>query len=408
MYYVGLAKNETTWHGRVCLAESTNGVDWVKPEAGVVSFRGSTANNIVMQDTLPVFAVAVLHEPSDKQTERRFKALLKVKDAAGQMTVLATYSSDGVHWSPGRDVGLQVDFCGLMRRHGFYYLTGHTGAKNGARKLQVFMTADFDSWPAASAVGFCRTPPGSYDPERGSAGEQVHQGAALWDRGSVVVGVYGQWHGSETNDRRLVSIDLGLIPSTDGLHFHEPVPHFRLVSAAEDDAEVPPAPFRMRVPALMQGQGFANVGAQTLFWYAPWPEINSDGVRLATWDRDRLGYQSAIANLPDPHLVSTALDSQPEILTVWANFTCTPYSHLRVELLSECFKPLPGFSGADACCIHNGGLEVAVVWSTPLSSLSAALTGQGRVRVKISFCGIRREDARFYALYVKRCRVPAG
>ena len=48
----------------------------------------------------------------------------------------------------------------------------------------------------------------------------------------------------------------------------------------------------LNFPALIQGQGFENVGDETLFWYAPWPEEASDGVRVTSWPRDRLGYFS--------------------------------------------------------------------------------------------------------------------
>jgi hypothetical protein len=57
-------------------------------------------------------------------------------------------------------------------------------------------------------------------------------------------------------DRRLASIDLGLVVSNDGLHYDEPKKDFRLVAAAEDGWDKPPAPMPAvpHSPALMQGQ----------------------------------------------------------------------------------------------------------------------------------------------------------
>src|SRR5439155_8820281 len=49
--------------------------------------------------------------------------------------------------------------------------------------------------------------------------EEVHLGAALWNRGNVLVGIYGQWHGHPSGDRRWVGIDLGLALSHDAIHF---------------------------------------------------------------------------------------------------------------------------------------------------------------------------------------------
>ena len=59
-----------------------------------------------------------------------------------------------------------------------------------------------------------------------------------------------------------------------------------------------PIDVTLPVAALMQGQGFENVGDESLFWYTPWPEHVSDGIRVATWIRDRLGYFAPFAMLP--------------------------------------------------------------------------------------------------------------
>ena len=67
-----------------------------------------------------------------------------------------------------------------------------------------------------------------------NAGEQVHLGAALWNRGNVVVGFFGKWNGHPSNDRRMVTMDLGLVATNDALHYREPIPDFPIVSVAED------------------------------------------------------------------------------------------------------------------------------------------------------------------------------
>ena len=175
--------------------------------------------------------------------------------------------------------------------------------------------------------------------------------------------MYGQWHGHPTNDRRLVSIDLGLVISHDGLFFHEPVPDFRLVSAAEDDFLPPPAEMSTRTPALMQGQGFANVGDHTLFWYAPWPEPCSDGVRLARWARDRLGFLTAQhrpSGKPPACVVSRTLRG---VSALSVNAGCGNLGSLRLELLNEAFDPIPGFAGLEhGAHVSGDGLAVPVEW----------------------------------------------
>lgn len=113
------------------------------------------------------------------------------------------------------------------------------------------------------------------------AGEQVHLGAGLWNRDNVIIGVYGQWHGPPTNDRKAVAMDLGLVVSNDVLHYREPILDFRMIPAAENSSH-------RLFGCLMQGQGFENIGGEMLFWYAPWGGCN--GIRVASWPQDRLGY----------------------------------------------------------------------------------------------------------------------
>ena len=71
----------------------------------------------------------------------------------------------------------------------------------------------------------------------------------------MILGIYGQWHGHPTGDRRFVSIDLGLLISHDGMHFTEPIRDYKFVVAREE-----PESTTGLAPALMQGQGMANLG----------------------------------------------------------------------------------------------------------------------------------------------------
>jgi len=48
-----------------------------------------------------------------------------------------------------------------------------------------------------------------------------------------------------------------------------------------------------RAPALAQGQGFANVGNETLFWFSIWG-APAKGIHVARRERDRFGIFAAI------------------------------------------------------------------------------------------------------------------
>src|SRR5882724_6394716 len=104
-----------------------------------------------------------------------------------------------------------------------------------ARALLSFQSYDFEHWTPAPALGFRRDPisPRPVSGEGENEGPQVHRGAALWNRGNVIVGFYGMWNGTPTNDRRFVAIDVGLVVSHDALHYHEPIPDARMIESSE-------------------------------------------------------------------------------------------------------------------------------------------------------------------------------
>jgi hypothetical protein len=255
------------------------------------------------------------------------------------------------------------------------------------------------------------------------AGEQVHEGAALWNRGNVLVGVYGQWHG-ESNDLKFVSIDLGLVVSNDAIHFREPIPDFQLVSGYgsfepdDEDASIPAA-------KLDQGQAFVNVGDQTLIWYGPWA---GGTVYVARWGRDRLGYFEVVKNpkpsvlttedthslvwsellkdalktvpsLADPHFISSALRVNGAGMRIFVNADgLSEESFLSVELLDEQFKVLPGYSKDESIRITKSGFRQPVAWRGKPSLEQF----RHPFRIKVSWGGTRFEDVYVYALYVSR------
>ena len=225
--------------------------------------------------------------------------------------IMASFSPDGLHWTEGPNNPIlkhnAIEPTGLIKHGGRYLLNGQGGNVGTKRALVTFVSYDFDHWSDAVALGFRR----DQEPHRllagCHAGEQVHLGAGLWDRGNVVLGVYGMWHG-ESNDRRFVSMDLGLLVSNDGLHFSEPIPDFRFIPGYEIDRSDDFA-----FPCLEQGQGFANVGDESLIWYANW---RGGDLNVARFPRDRMGYFEVV---PDPRPNLAAERGHPPALLARAH-----------------------------------------------------------------------------------------
>ena len=412
MWYLG-SSERGVW--RVCYAVSKDGIQWEKPALGLAELGGNSRNNLVGFERKDVGALLVLHEPDDPDPDRRFKMIYEVSPFQNG----AAFSPDGLRWkdSPQNPIlkHNSIEPGGLAKFNGCYYLNGQGGNVGTKRALVTYLSYDFDHWTDAVAVGLRRDGPLYRQSPGPHAGEQVHLGAALWNRGNVLLGVYGQWHG-ESNDRRNVSIDLGLVMSNDAMHFREPIPDFKIVSAYEifttDSSEG-----TFPAPALEQGQAFENVGDQTMFWYSPWW---GGSVCVATWMRDRLGYFETVKRskaaqfatedtqakvlkdlklqpgIAEPHFVSCPMRVQPGARVFLNAAGLSEQAHLTVEVLDTQFRPLPGYSGSDCVRVTRSGLREAVTWRARQRLEESTRP----VRLKVTWGGDRSDDAFLYAAYV--------
>ena len=408
MWYLGQDKTPG-WFERVCFAKSVDGYHWERPNLGLVEYRGNRDNNLVdlNQGQHHVQACVVYYEPDAANPQHRFKMLFQSRKYRSQFA--AAYSADGLTWAefPNNPVGKWLEMAGGTMFDGRYHVTGQGGNHvGGFRQLVTYVSYDFQHWSRASCRGLRRSNIPPRPPAFGSnAGEQVHLGAALWNRDNVIIGFYGQWHGHPSNDRRLLTMDLGLAVTNDGLHYREPIPDFPIVRAAEDSWDVPPfGHTSVHFPALIQGQGFENIGDETLFWYAPWPEQDSDGVRIANWPRDRLGYFRSFsgrrtASREESHFVSAPIDLEGQPARLCLNVDgLSEYTQVRVEILDEQFNPLPGYTRDLCTSPDSSGFCQPVAWVGRERVTDVA----GPIRVLVNFRGIRPEDAKVYAVYIEQ------
>jgi hypothetical protein len=161
----------------------------------------------------------------------------------------------------------------LYRFGGFFYASGQllspwTWRRDGRdieRVMLTYRSSDFVHWDQATAFSFARAGQLIAQPVDG---QQTHMGGGLWNRGNVLVGLYGMWQdGPKERPKGAhaswgVTADLGLILSNDDIHFREPVTDFKVLThgAANEWDNL----------ALLQGHAFANVGERTLIWYSHW------------------------------------------------------------------------------------------------------------------------------------------
>ena len=418
MWYCGGSSFDDNWHERICLAKSSDGRLWEKPNLGLVEFNGNRNNNLVSFPIKEhVQALVVFYEPEELDPSRRFKMSFQTKKYKSGMGI--AFSHDGLSWELFSDHALTpfLEQSGGTKFNGVYYINGQGGKHwsandNFSRKLVTHMSYDFIDWTEAASLGFRRDSISPAPTNYGSnSGKQVHLGAALWNRGNTVLGFYGKWNGHPSQDRRLTWMDLGLIISHDCLHFYEPIPDFPIVQASETNwypigsegprflKDRPGGDSIVYYPAIIQGQGFENIGNETLFWYAPWPEGDADGIRLATWPRDRLGFLSPyVGPDEDSFMISQPLSLGGKSARVYLNIDgIGELAHVKVEVLNERFEPITGYSAKEHTDNLDPGFRQHVLWSG-LDSVSSDIP----IRIRINFKGVRPEDIRLYAIYLEQ------
>jgi len=405
----------------MCYAESDDGIHWIKPELGLVEFNGSAKNNICPIESDPPSLgrvddfLSVIHEPEEPDPSRRYKIAFishppfdevrggrsKIGPQRGWNASITATSADGLRWKvigdrPMNSGGEPFEVSGLYRFKGCYYATGQlfspwTWQPDGRdvnNVMLVYRSPDFTRWSRAHAFSFAR--PGQLLGEP-MKGQRTHMGAGMWNRGNVLVGLYGQWHdGPPDNSKGLavyrnVRIDLGLLVSNDGVHFREPVVDFKVIARGEQgdwDAS-----------CVLQGHAFANVGEQTYLWYSHWDcefQDRSQEIGLATLRRDGFGYLSRKVHDAPGHCVTDLL-AAPSGAQLHVNAdNVSPDTPLVVELLDARDQPITDFSGANAARVTNPGVRQAVSWAQPLPASFS---------VKVGFP--ENGDARLYALYLK-------
>ena len=158
-------------------AVSKDGVKWMKPKLGLVTYNGNKQNNLIdlCGGEYRFAEYVVIHEPEDPDPSRRFKCVFESRKYRTRLAV--AFSPDGLSWkeSPLNPVGYALEESGLVNFNGCYYVNGQGGGQWGAgRKMQTFASYDFEHWTRGSVLSFRRGPFVEQTPEKTNTFEEVH------------------------------------------------------------------------------------------------------------------------------------------------------------------------------------------------------------------------------------------
>ncbi|MBI5775595.1 MAG: hypothetical protein HZA89_17895 [Verrucomicrobia bacterium] len=420
---------------RAAYAESTDGLNWTKPNLGLVEFAGNKRNNLLQMGGGPwgFVNLKVIKDEADADPQRRYKMTTHVyfRHHTRLGTLLPFVSADGLSWEPVKSVkavkaelkkedlllpGIHFEPSGgLYQWDGMFYASGQnamdaTRPYHG-RVTRMYRSADFVNWSPTQTIGFVR--PQQHQllgPGRSLEGEQTHEGISVWQRNNVLLGIVGLWRGAK--EWKNIAVDLGFVVSNDGLNFREPAHEWTWLKRGADG--------QWDQGGVIQGQGFENIGEQTFVYYGAWDPRGTGGsvqprggVGIAMLPRDRFGelvietagegpgdYQLprvtsefVTASIPMKQSASHRFHLNADGLGAEAA--------LRIELLDHLERPLAGYSGKDAAIIRQSGFQTPIAWK----GQAAANKLPERIKLHLVFEGKRRTDIRFSAIYVQPASV---
>ena len=161
MYYRGAhwdtQTKKATHREVVCYAESTDGINWVKPNLGIVEFQGSKNNNIIwdgvgshnftpFQDTNPNCSPAAQYKALGRGRS------LRKGDQSSKHGLFAFQSSDGVHWKLMSDQPVITEGAFDSQNLAFFdnrakvYRDYHRWFNQGVRDIMHCTSKDFLNW----------------------------------------------------------------------------------------------------------------------------------------------------------------------------------------------------------------------------------------------------------------------
>jgi len=141
----------------VCYAESQDGIKWVRPNLGLVEFRGSKDNNILwMGQEALAFAPFLDTNPAAPPSERYKATAATLIPGRSQYALVGFTSPDGLHWTKIGDRSIipdettnvfdsqNVSFWDSNRAK---YVTFYRAQKGGTRWTKFAESPDFANWP---------------------------------------------------------------------------------------------------------------------------------------------------------------------------------------------------------------------------------------------------------------------
>ncbi len=379
MWYMGGYTRST------CYATSRDGIRWEKPVLDVQA--GTNVVHTSGRDSSTVWL-----DLEEKDPQRRYKLFVYTRQVnSEQQAITISFSGDGVHWKDVASSGPTGDrttvFYNPFRKVWVYSLREYFSPPDGVGRCcrywehpDVIAGAKWNEGEPALWVGADKL-----DPRRADlnvAPELYNLDCVAYE--SIILGLFSIWRGQPTDRAKPNEVCLGF--SRDGFHWDRPDRRaFMPVSEHYGD---------WNWANVQSAGGCCLVVGDELYFYvsgrAGVPGSKASGVcttGLAVLRRD--GFASMDAGKAAGTLTTRPLRFSGKHLFVNAD---ADGGELRVAVLGENGKPIPGFSQADCVTIRADKTLQAVQWKGA-KDLSALAGKSVRFRFHL-------KNASLYAFWV--------
>ncbi len=382
MYYRGRGGKS----GTTCYAESRDGIHWTRPVLDIVSFKGSTLNNVILPVALQ-FCPFIDTRPGVAASER-YKA--NSRDSKPPSSLIGYVSADGVHWRKIREkpivpVSLKghfdsqnVMFWSEIEK---LYVLYARHSEGGRRATSRSTSADFLNWTTQMPMTYSDT-----NTTTPSAHLYTNQTQPYFRAPHLYVSLPGRIFFADTKSvprqddrteairrRRAVSSDVldfyrkntksdggGVGDVSDGVLLTSRAGSTRFDFTFKESFIRPGIGLnnwttRNNYPAC----GVVQTGPYEMSFYVQ-RNYSQKSAHLQRMTLRLDGFASVSAPYSGGEMLTHPLTFSGRTLEI--NYSTSAAGSIRVEIQDQSGKPIPGFSLDDSSMIVGDHIEYIVAW----------------------------------------------
>ncbi len=348
MYYRGsnwdVAAKKATHPEVTCYAESRDGINWTKPNLGIVEYEGSKQNNIILDGIGTHCFVAFKDGNPDAPPEARYKGISRGRPL-GKKGLYVYQSPDGIHWKMIRNEPVITEGAFDSQNLAFWdpqigkYREFHRIFVNRVRAIMTGTSDDFVNWTDPVLLKY-----------PGAPNQHLYTNAirAYHRAPHILIGFPTRYLPDE--GQRVEPI---FMASRDGLTFHRWNDPVIPEDAPKDRAGNRSNYMTWGLLELPGRPGEMSVYASEAYYEGP-----DTRLRRFTYRAD--GFVSASGGPGGGDLVTQPLKFSGSRLEV--NFRARPGGQLRVELQDQEGRPIPGYTLVDCPPLTGDSTRILVNW----------------------------------------------